>query len=176
MTQQKKIDSNNASSAPLAYVGFWVRFLAFVLDSIAIMVLLSIVAVFIPASTDFAAIDLTAGTRTRQELLDFLMTLLPRMGLDALFSALIFLLLWNFIRSSLGKIIFKAYIVDASGNKASFGQLFVRYIGYFVSLAFFGLGFIWIAFDNRKQGWHDKMAGTIVVYGKTGEKEPRGAE
>jgi uncharacterized RDD family membrane protein YckC len=26
-----------------------------------------------------------------------------------------------------------------------------------------GIGFIWIIFDRRKQGWHDKMANTVVV-------------
>ncbi|MBT7879149.1 MAG: hypothetical protein HN738_13805, partial [Gammaproteobacteria bacterium] len=29
-----------------------------------------------------------------------------------------------------------------------------------------GLGFIWIALDKRKQGWHDKLAGTVVIIGK----------
>jgi len=44
--------------------------------------------------------------------------------------------------------------------------LFVRYIGYFVSVIPFGLGFIWIAFDSKKQGFHDKLAGTVVVRGE----------
>jgi len=132
------------------------------------MIFLSIIALFVPASADLSAIDLAAGTPTQAELLNLVLSTLPRMGLDALLSALIFLLLWNFIRSSLGKIIFRAYIVDTSGNKASFGQLLVRYLGYFVSLAFFGLGFVWIAFDRRKQAWHDKLAGTVVIYRSPG--------
>ncbi|MGR3985112.1 MAG: RDD family protein, partial [Gammaproteobacteria bacterium] len=28
---------------------------------------------------------------------------------------------------------------------------------------FFGLGLLWVAFDKRKQGWHDKLAGTVVI-------------
>jgi uncharacterized RDD family membrane protein YckC len=36
--------------------------------------------------------------------------------------------------------------------------LIVRYLGYFVSSIPFGLGLFWVAFDARKQGWHDKMA------------------
>jgi uncharacterized RDD family membrane protein YckC len=39
----------------------------------------------------------------------------------------------------------------------------VRALGCFVSLAIAGLGFIWIAFDDQKQSWHDKFAGTVVV-------------
>lgn len=57
-------------------------------------------------------------------------------------------------------------IVDVkTGNAASTGQLIGRYLAYYVSLLPFGLGFIWVAFDERKQGWHDKLAGT--------GKEPR---
>jgi len=25
------------------------------------------------------------------------------------------------------------------------------------------LGLVWVAFDRRKQGWHDKLAGTVVI-------------
>jgi len=38
-----------------------------------------------------------------------------------------------------------------------------RYFGYYVSGLILALGFIWIAFDKRKQGWHDKLAGTLVI-------------
>ncbi len=61
-----------------------------------------------------------------------------------------------------------AKIVDAkTGQPASTGQLIGRYFAYIVSTLPLMLGFIWIAFDPRKQGWHDKLAGTIVV------REPR---
>jgi uncharacterized RDD family membrane protein YckC len=43
------------------------------------------------------------------------------------------------------------------------GQSLVRYFGYFASCIPLFAGFIWIAFDRRKQGWHDKMANTVVV-------------
>jgi uncharacterized RDD family membrane protein YckC len=38
-----------------------------------------------------------------------------------------------------------------------------RYLGYFVSTIPFGLGLFWIGWDKRKQGWHDKLAGTVVI-------------
>ena len=153
---------NDQTSNPLLYVGFWVRFVAFILDSMAVVALLYLVALFMPVSVDTSTVNLA----DQEALLAMLPDLLPRMGLDALLAALVFLLLWNFIRSSLGKIIFRAYIVNTNGQQANFGQLLTRYLGYFVSLAFFGLGFIWIAFDAKKQGWHDKLAGTVVIYKK----------
>ncbi len=142
------------------YVGFWVRFAAFLLDSLAIMGMLWVVALFVPLPDGFGAIDMT----NQKELLAIAPTLLARVGFDAVFSAIIFLLLWSLIRWSFGKILFRAYIVDSSGNKASFYQLLIRYLGYFASLIFLGLGFLWIAFDKKKQGWHDKLAGTVVIY------------
>ncbi len=147
-------------SDQFTYVGFRIRFLAFVLDSIAIMGLLWLVALIVPVPEGLESVDLT----NREELMAILPDLLSRLGFDVLFAAVVFLLLWNIIRSSLGKILFRAYIVDSSGRKAGFGQLLIRYLGYFVSLACFGLGFLWIAFDPRKQGWHDKFAGTVVIY------------
>ena len=39
----------------------------------------------------------------------------------------------------------------------------VRALGCFLSMAVVGLGFFWIAFDDAKQAWHDKIAGTVVV-------------
>jgi hypothetical protein len=40
----------------------------------------------------------------------------------------------------------------------------LRYVGYLVSAIVVSLGFIWILFDSKRQGWHDKIAKTYVVY------------
>jgi uncharacterized RDD family membrane protein YckC len=45
----------------------------------------------------------------------------------------------------------------------STGQLVGRYLAYYVSIIPFMAGILWVAFDPRKQGWHDKLAGTVVV-------------
>jgi uncharacterized RDD family membrane protein YckC len=57
-----------------------------------------------------------------------------------------------------------ARIVDAkTGGKPATSQLVIRYLGYYVSTIPLFLGLIWVGFDPRKQGWHDKLAGTVVV-------------
>ena len=43
------------------------------------------------------------------------------------------------------------------------GRLVLRYIGYFVCVLTLFIGFIWVGIDKRKQGWHDKLAGTVVI-------------
>ena len=47
-----------------------------------------------------------------------------------------------------------------------------RYLGYYVSIIPFCMGLIWVAFDRRKQGWHDKLAGTVVIRSKALGAEP----
>jgi len=55
-------------------------------------------------------------------------------------------------------------IVDERGEEIGFWRGLLRwFVGTTVSTIFFYLGFIWIAFNRRKQGWHDKIAGTYVV-------------
>ena len=57
-----------------------------------------------------------------------------------------------------------AQVVDArTGGRLSLGQSVLRYFGYFVSTIPFGLGLLWVAFDPKKQAWHDKIAGTVVI-------------
>jgi uncharacterized RDD family membrane protein YckC len=61
-------------------------------------------------------------------------------------------------------MVVRAEIVDADTLGVPTRAKFVaRYLGYYVSTLVIGLGFLWIAFDARKQGWHDKIAGTVVI-------------
>jgi uncharacterized RDD family membrane protein YckC len=73
-------------------------------------------------------------------------------------------LFWIYRQATPGKMAISARIVDAkTGQAPSTRQLVIRYLGYFVSTIPFGLGLMWVGFDPRKQGWHDKLAGTVVV-------------
>jgi len=72
---------------------------------------------------------------------------------------------WSRYGATPGKIAFSARIVDArSGEPPRLSRLAIRYLAYIISAAPLFLGFAWIAIDRRKQGWHDKIAGTRVVY------------
>ena len=78
---------------------------------------------------------------------------------------LIILVLWFTKQASIGKMAFSVKIVDAkTGGVPTKGQLIGRYFAYLLSSLPLGLGFLWIAFDSKKQGWHDKLAGTAVIY------------
>lgn len=68
-----------------------------------------------------------------------------------------------------GKMLLGLRVIRTSGEPMGFGIAFLRWVGYIVSALPFWLGFIWIALDGKKQGWHDKIAATLVV--RTG-REP----
>ena len=144
------------------YVGFWARFLAFLIDSIAATLLIAPLVLYLIGETRLEDYDL----QDTEQLMELLNRLAIQISLDALFLGTIFVLFWIFKSATPGKMLLSCSIVDAKTHgKANTLQNIIRYIGYFVSLIPFGLGFIWIAFDSRKQGWHDKMAGTLVIKG-----------
>lgn len=62
-----------------------------------------------------------------------------------------------------GKMLLGLRVIQASGDPLTPGIAFLRWVGYLISGPVFCLGFLWIAFDGRKQGWHDKIAATIVI-------------
>jgi uncharacterized RDD family membrane protein YckC len=83
--------------------------------------------------------------------------------LSACFPALYFIFFYGNTGQSPGKAVLHLKVLRDSGERAGYGVAFLRCIGYFISLAVLGIGFIWIIFDSRKQGWHDKLAKTVVV-------------
>ena len=149
--------------APLEYAGFWIRFWAFIVDSILVAVIVEPIVASIyensraipdPMSVDMANLILDSFR--------------PQGGLDVLFSwvlpAVAIVLFWVYRAATPGKMLLRAKILDAeTGQPPSVPQCIGRYLGYYVSIFTLFLGFLWIAFDSRKQGFHDKIAGTVVV-------------
>lgn len=71
---------------------------------------------------------------------------------------------WYVSGQTPGKSILGVRVVQLNGKKMSLWRASFRYLCYFLSAAAFGLGFLWIIFDNRRMGWHDRIAGTCVIY------------
>jgi uncharacterized RDD family membrane protein YckC len=71
--------------------------------------------------------------------------------------------MWKLRGSTVGGIVCDLRVVRADGRPVEWETAIVRALACFLSLAVCGLGFIWIAFDENHQAWHDKIAGTLVV-------------
>ncbi|MGI9332370.1 MAG: RDD family protein [Gammaproteobacteria bacterium] len=90
-----------------------------------------------------------------------------------IFPLVAIMMFWHYKGATPGKMAFNARIVDArDGSKLSAGQIVGRYFGYIPSFLVVGLGCVWIGWDARKQGWHDKLAGTVVVRPRRTDADP----
>jgi uncharacterized RDD family membrane protein YckC len=140
-------------SEELEYVGFWARVGAALIDTLLVMLLTVPLVTAIYGRQYWLSSDWIKGPA------DFLVNwVLP---------AIAVVLFWVYRQATPGKIAISARIVDAeTGEKPSTGQLVRRYLGYYVSIIPLMAGIVWVAFDPRKQGWHDKLAGTVVVRAK----------
>jgi uncharacterized RDD family membrane protein YckC len=84
---------------------------------------------------------------------------------ENLLSLIITVAFWVKLFGTPGKLLMGCQVVDAdSAEPVSIRQGVMRYLGYYVSALPLGLGFLWIAWDPRKQGFHDKIANTVVLY------------
>ncbi|WP_140909719.1 RDD family protein [Cognatiluteimonas lumbrici] len=136
----------------LEYVGFWPRFGAAIIDSLIILVITGPVLIAIYGWSYYTepSTQLVAGPA------DFL--------ISWVFPAIAVILFWLYKQATPGKMAVAARVVDErTGNPISVGQAIGRYLAYFVAVLPLFLGIIWVAFDPRKQGWHDKLAGTVVI-------------
>lgn len=81
--------------------------------------------------------------------------------------AVIVLLFWFKKCATPGKMLLKMRIVDAvTLEKPTRRQLVIRLLAYIPSAVPFMFGFFWMSFDKKRQGWHDKIAGTVVLKDK----------
>jgi uncharacterized RDD family membrane protein YckC len=138
------------------YAGFWVRVGAMLVDAVIVMIALLVPLSFIYGESYWTDTQLIYGfwDLLLQYIVPFVATI------------------WFWIRhrATPGKMATKLQVVDATtGDNLSVGQAIGRYFAYLVSALPLCLGFIWIGIDKRNQGWHDKLAGTVVIR-KTGKE------
>ncbi|WP_164975978.1 RDD family protein [Oleiharenicola lentus] len=126
------------SAVTLPRAGFWIRVAASFLDCI----LLGIVTAM---SSSLLHGWLTPG------------------GSLPFWFAVYCVVMWVTKGTTIGGIICGLKVVRVDDRPLDWGVGVVRALGGFLSLAVAGLGFIWVAFDDEKQSWHDKIAGTTIV-------------
>jgi uncharacterized RDD family membrane protein YckC len=143
----------------LEFAGFWRRAGAYIIDAIVLGAFFAFLEpLFWPdfgklfdVSTNF---DSTIWMTQFKALANVISTIL---------SGLYFVYFWTWRGQTLGMMVAGVKVIRTDGTTLDVGHGIVRYFGYLVSIIPLFLGFIWIAFDARKQGWHDKIADTYVV-------------
>lgn len=137
-------------STELEYVGFWPRVAAAVVDAI----LLSAVAA--PLLLLFYEQSFLVNSSSNSILVQLLIVgVVPPVAITTF---------WIRRHATPGKMAISAIIIDEkTAGPPSIWQHVGRYCAYFLSALPLGLGFFWIAFSPKKQAWHDRLAGTLVV-------------
>ena len=137
----------------LEYAGFWVRVAATLIDSLLIVIVTFPLLISIYGWKYFDSQKMLAGPA------DFL--------ISWVFPAVAVIWFWTQRQATPGKAALSLRVVDAgTGHGLSLGQSIKRYVGYFISSIPLFLGVIWVGIDRKKQGWHDKLANTVVVRAK----------
>lgn len=136
--------------ADALYVGFWARVGAALIDTALLLMLVVPLIYWMYGPEYFTESDTYRGVGD--------------LVINWVLPAVAVIAFWIYRQATPGKIVIGARIVDAmTGEPPSTRQLIGRYLGYYVSMLPLCLGLLWVAFDARKQGWHDKLAGTVVI-------------
>jgi uncharacterized RDD family membrane protein YckC len=84
-------------------------------------------------------------------------------GVPPFWYAAYCVVMWATKGTTIGGIVCGLKVVRLDDRPVDWSVAIVRALSGFLSLAVAGLGFIWVAFDDEKQSWHDKIAGTTIV-------------
>jgi uncharacterized RDD family membrane protein YckC len=142
-----------SSTSGRAYAGFWIRFVVYLIDSLILSVPIAVVTVALLGGG--AAIQDPTQVQATSRVVNLIYLAI---------SFGYFVFFWT-RGATLGMRLFGIRVADQTTFETiGVGKAILRYIGWLVSSFCCAIGFIWAAFDGRKQGWHDKIGGTVVIY------------
>jgi uncharacterized RDD family membrane protein YckC len=134
------------------YGGFWIRFGAFLVDIVVLLIPTLLISFLFHAVTP-ARDEIE---RTIVDLMDSGFNLLMCWVYEAV-------LLSSPWQATIGKRVCGLKVTDYDGNRVSFARATGRYFAWYLSAVPLCIGFIMIAWTRQRQGLHDLMARTLVV-------------
>jgi len=162
--RREEIVQQKREGPALEYAGFWRRMVAMLIDIFALAVICSLI---ILVSTPFRWIGFEGLWGSTDVLNEPVWRAVPYVIAGNVISLLVsvsyFVGFWIWRGQTPGKMLLGIKVVRQDGSRLNIGTALLRCLGYVVSTAVVFIGFIWIAFDSRKQGFHDNMAETYVV-------------
>lgn len=164
----------------VSYAGFWIRLLSYVFDVFIVSFLAAIVAYIgmMILSSDIYT-NIVVGTLEGADSAGGSSSLMARLIYLAIFFPIVILPFFIFplfyyiylpstrIMGTFGKSVLGLVIVDTDGNRIGKGKSLLRFIGWIISSIIIYIGHIMCGFTEEKQGLHDMIASTRVVYKST---------
>ncbi|MCM5508543.1 RDD family protein [Vibrio sp. SCSIO 43169] len=132
------------------YAGFWIRFAASLIDTVLLLLLITPLMHWVYGEVYWSSDDFLLGGCDL--VLNWICPLIATVAF------------WVYRSATPGKMALKLEVLDAdTGHRLTLSKSVIRYLAYYISAIPLCLGFIWIAFNGKKQGWHDLIANTVVV-------------
>lgn len=148
----------------MIYGGFWSRVIAYLIDSVILFVFqLALTFAFGDTTTETTATGFAANTQSDSVLLNLVLVLVAVVyfvGFEA-----------SARQATPGKSAMGLIVTDLDGRRISYLRALGRYFAKILSGAILLIGFIMVAFTERKQGLHDMICSTLVVHAKPGEAQ-----
>jgi uncharacterized RDD family membrane protein YckC len=154
-----------AARPAVAYAGFWLRVVAFIIDALVLYFVGMIVTLPFAASMGMGMRGMMNGRPPNIEgLLPLIHTMirltLIRTVLNWLYYSLLESSVWQ---ATLGKKALGLEVTDLDGNRISFGRATGRFFAKIISSIILGIGYLMAGFTEKKQALHDILAGTLVI-------------
>jgi len=150
------LSMSEATAVSIPYAGFWLRVVASIIDSLALFAIQVVCGILLRLTSSLVADVMVGGGNTSQ----FLILLLFNMVINWAY----FVVFTGSCGQTLGKMALRIKVVRTDGSDFGYGRALLREVpGKFVSGLILGIGYLMVAFDERKQGLHDKIADSYVV-------------
>jgi len=148
----------------MRFAGFWRRLVAYWIDILPITMAVALVFYFFLGFDSTLDRYLSREKRDLDARWDFLVARNHIRNLSmALYLAYCGVMEASTLRGTLGKWVMGIVVVNTDGSPLTYAQAAKRNSTKALSFLVFGLGCLWVAWSRTKQGWHDKLAGTLVV-------------
>lgn len=152
----------------IRYAGFWLRFVAFIIDDILIGFAAFLVSLPFIGGIVFSAIGIGEDPESTENIVKGVAGIL---GSVIGMSLAILLLVWLYYalmessktQGTIGKMALGLKVTDLEGNPVSFGRATGRYFGKIISGMLLYVGYILAGLTEKKQALHDMMASCLVV-------------
>ena len=152
---------DNAVQTPVSYGGFWKRLAAYILDWIILTIMSIIILIVFSFSfrtllgseafehgNEAALLGITLGV----DLITFAIAWLYYAGMES-----------SSKQATFGKLALGIKVTRLNGERISFSRASARFFSKILSVLLFFIGFIMIAFTEKKQALHDMISGVVVV-------------
>jgi uncharacterized RDD family membrane protein YckC len=153
-----------AAAQPIGYAGFWLRFVAWLIDAIILWFVSTFITLPFVAASGLRDVILNHPPQSPEELIAF-------MGTFSKLFVLVLVIKWLYYaalessswQATVGKKALGLEVTDMAGHRISFGRASGRFFGKIISGLILWIGYMMAGFTAQKQALHDMMAGCLVL-------------